>query len=77
MRVIKWEEERAAKKAKERAYLAGELPTRKVRRKSRDPRELAVIAKMVSEKIRAEPIRVKDDGKFVVPGVTPEEESGT
>jgi len=44
MKVIKYEDlERAAKKAKTRAYLAGETPARKIRRKPRDPETLRIL----------------------------------
>lgn len=68
-RVIKYEDlEKTARKVKERAYLAGEFPTRKIRRKPRDPEELAMIAKMASYRIRKNPLRMKD-GKLIVPRI--------
>jgi hypothetical protein len=75
MRRIKYEDlVEAAKKAKERAYLAGEFPERKIRKKPRDPEELRIIGEMVSARIRANPIRVnRENGRLIIPGISPDD----
>lgn len=62
--------EKTGRKATAQAYLRGEMSERaRLRTKTRDADQSAVLARMASAKIRRNPIRRNPDGSLLIPGI--------